>query len=237
MDAVRLERVRRTTAPPVHTDVRRRSSHDHSDRYQPAQHGYLGHRLGTFVDCVLGAPPMVSKVRGHFNEFSGAVVVAADGTPSVNAALRRSVDTRNEQRDAHLKARTSSTPKIPDRHLRLHLRSGRGGAMCSTVTSPSRASPSRSRSTGIQRCESGHGPWPCRGIHASVVLNRKDFGIASTAAGDRRCRRRRQGDHHARDRGAQGGLRSAPRATVNAALTAARRCTANTVARGARRRL
>ena len=48
---------------------------------------------------------MVSKVRGHFNEFSGAVVVGADGTPSVNAEIAiDSIDTRNEQRDAHLKS-------------------------------------------------------------------------------------------------------------------------------------
>src|SRR5215212_11351814 len=48
---------------------------------------------------------VVSKVRGHFNTFSGAVVVGEDGTPSVTAEIAiDSVDTRNEQRDAHLKA-------------------------------------------------------------------------------------------------------------------------------------
>ena len=48
---------------------------------------------------------LVSKVRGHFNVFSGAVVVGEDGTPSVTAEIAvDSVDTRNEQRDAHLKS-------------------------------------------------------------------------------------------------------------------------------------
>src|SRR3954467_7827796 len=48
---------------------------------------------------------LVSKVRGHFNTFSGAVVVGEDGTPTVTAEIAiDSVDTRNEQRDAHLKA-------------------------------------------------------------------------------------------------------------------------------------
>src|ERR1700754_3467958 len=48
---------------------------------------------------------MVSKVRGHFNTFSGAIVIADDGTPSVTAEIAvDSVDTRNEQRDAHVKS-------------------------------------------------------------------------------------------------------------------------------------
>src|SRR6476661_8426713 len=48
---------------------------------------------------------MVSKVRGTFDSFSGAVVVGEDGTPSVTAEIAvDSVDTRNEQRDAHLRA-------------------------------------------------------------------------------------------------------------------------------------
>ena len=48
---------------------------------------------------------VVSKVCGHFGEFSGAVVVAEDGTPSVTAEIAvASVDTHNEQRDAHVKS-------------------------------------------------------------------------------------------------------------------------------------
>ncbi len=48
---------------------------------------------------------LVSKVRGNFKNFSGAVVVGEDGTPAVTAEIAiDSVDTGNEQRDAHLKA-------------------------------------------------------------------------------------------------------------------------------------
>ena len=48
---------------------------------------------------------MVSKVRGTFDTFSGAVVVAEDGTPSVTAEIAvDSINTRNEQRDAHIKS-------------------------------------------------------------------------------------------------------------------------------------
>jgi polyisoprenoid-binding protein YceI len=47
---------------------------------------------------------MVSKVRGKFDNFSGAIVVAEDGTPSVNAEIAvDSVNTGNDQRDAHIK--------------------------------------------------------------------------------------------------------------------------------------
>jgi hypothetical protein len=48
---------------------------------------------------------MVSKVRGRFDNFSGAVVVAEDGTPSVTAEIAvDSVSSGNEQRDGHIKA-------------------------------------------------------------------------------------------------------------------------------------
>src|SRR5690242_4850347 len=48
---------------------------------------------------------MVSKVRGNFENFSGAIVVADDGTASVTAEIAvDSINTSNEQRDAHIKS-------------------------------------------------------------------------------------------------------------------------------------
>jgi len=48
---------------------------------------------------------VVSKVRGNFETFSGAIVVAEDGTPSVNAEIGvDSLSTGNEQRDGHVKS-------------------------------------------------------------------------------------------------------------------------------------
>src|SRR5262249_8403051 len=42
---------------------------------------------------------MVSKVRGQFEKFSGAIEVAEDGTPSVTAEIAvDSLNTHNEQR-------------------------------------------------------------------------------------------------------------------------------------------
>ena len=48
---------------------------------------------------------MVSKVRGTFDEFSGTITVAEDGTPAVEAEISvDSINTKNEQRDGHIKS-------------------------------------------------------------------------------------------------------------------------------------
>src|SRR3954452_9729282 len=50
---------------------------------------------------------MVTKVRGQFNEFEGSAVVDADDFTKSSAQLTiqaASIDTRNEQRDGHLKS-------------------------------------------------------------------------------------------------------------------------------------
>ncbi|HJQ42234.1 MAG TPA: YceI family protein [Jatrophihabitantaceae bacterium] len=49
---------------------------------------------------------MVSKVRGHFTDFSGAIVTADEPTrSSVTATIALgSIDTRNEQRDNHIRS-------------------------------------------------------------------------------------------------------------------------------------
>ena len=49
---------------------------------------------------------MVSKVRGYFRDFSGEIVTAEDPTlSSVTAAIDLgSIDTRQEQRDAHIRS-------------------------------------------------------------------------------------------------------------------------------------
>lgn len=48
---------------------------------------------------------MVSKVRGTFNDFTGAITVAEDGTASVTAEIQvASIDTKNADRDAHIKS-------------------------------------------------------------------------------------------------------------------------------------
>lgn len=123
---------------------------------------------------------MVSKVRGKFDNFSGAIVVAEDGTPSVHAQIAvDSVNTGNDQRDAHIKSAdffdvdsypvatfTSSAVELKgDNHL-LH-----GELVLKGVTRPV------TLDLDFYGVNPGMGHGEVAGFEASVVLNRKDFGI------------------------------------------------------------
>jgi polyisoprenoid-binding protein YceI len=123
---------------------------------------------------------MVSKVRGHFNEYSGAVVVAADGTPSVNAQIAiDSIDTRNEQRDAHLKspdffdAEKYPTAAFTSTGVR---ENGEGYVLDGDFTLKGVTKPV-SLNLEFNGVNPGMGHGEVAGFTASVVLNRKDFGI------------------------------------------------------------
>jgi len=123
---------------------------------------------------------MVSKVRGKFDDFGGAIVVAEDGTPSVHAQIEvDSVNTGNDQRDAHIKsadffdvetypvATFTSTAVEPngDNYL-LH-----GELALKGVTRPV------TLDLDFYGVNPGMGHGEVGGFEASVVLNRKDFGI------------------------------------------------------------
>jgi polyisoprenoid-binding protein YceI len=123
---------------------------------------------------------LVSKVRGHFNTFSGAVVVGEDGTPSVTAEIAiDSVDTRNEQRDAHLRAAdffdvehyptasfvSTAVRENGDSYLL------DGDFTLKGITKPV------TLDLEFNGTNPGMGHGEVAGFTASVVLNRKDFGI------------------------------------------------------------
>ncbi|MEV0674137.1 YceI family protein [Mycobacterium sp. NPDC050441] len=123
---------------------------------------------------------MVSKVRGSFETFSGAVTVAEDGTPSVSATIDvNSIDTRNEQRDAHVRsadffdaenhptATFVSTGVRPDGDDYIV----DGDFTLKGVTKPV------SLKLEYNGVNPGMGQGAVAGFEASVVLNRKDFGI------------------------------------------------------------
>ena len=123
---------------------------------------------------------MVSKVRGSFQTFSGAITVAEDGTPSVSATIDvNSIDTRNEQRDAHVRsadffdadnhptATFVSTAVRPDGDDYVV----DGDFTLKGVTKPV------SLKLEYNGVNPGMGQGPVAGFEASVVLNRKDFGI------------------------------------------------------------
>ena len=123
---------------------------------------------------------LVSKVRGHFNEFSGTVVVGDDGTPSVTAEIViGSVDTRNEQRDAHLKAadyfdaQTYPTATFTSTGVR---EAGDKYVLDGNFTLKGITKPV-TLDLEFNGTNPGMGHGEVAGFTASVVLNRKDFGI------------------------------------------------------------
>ena len=131
---------------------------------------------------------MVTKVRGAFNEFEGTVVLdGADpsrstATVTIEAA---SIDTRNAQRDAHLRSNdflgmeeypqitfvaTSVTPTGPaglDLTGDLMIK-----GVTSTVTVPFEFEGAATDPFGNLRA----------GFEGSVTINRKDYGITWNAA-------------------------------------------------------
>jgi polyisoprenoid-binding protein YceI len=125
---------------------------------------------------------MVSKVRGTFDQFSGAIVVAPDGTPSVTADIAvGSINTGNEQRDGHVKsADYFEAEKYPTATFRsTGVRADGddyvvdGEFTLRDVTKPV------SLKLEFNGIHAGMGQGEVAGFEASVVLNRKDFGIDS----------------------------------------------------------
>jgi polyisoprenoid-binding protein YceI len=123
---------------------------------------------------------MVSKVRGKFDNFNGAIVVAEDGTRSVHAQIAvDSVNTGNDQRDAHVKSAdffdvetypvatftSSAVERNGDNYLL------RGELTLKGVTRPV------TLDLDFYGVNPGMGHGEVAGFEASVVLNRKDFGI------------------------------------------------------------
>lgn len=123
---------------------------------------------------------MVSKVRGTFEKFSGAIVVAEDGTSSVTAEIAvDSINTRNEQRDAHIKsadffdAEKHPVATFVSTGVRPNGDSYRldGDFTLKGVTKPI------TLDLEFNGVNPGMGNGQVVGFEASVVLNRKDFGI------------------------------------------------------------
>ena len=123
---------------------------------------------------------VVSKVRGSFETFSGAIVVAEDGTPSVTAEIAvDSLHTGNEQRDGHVKAADFfDVEKYPTAtFVSTGVRADGddyvldGEFTLKGVTKPIEF---KLEFNGVNP---GMGHGEVAGFEASVVLNRKDFGI------------------------------------------------------------
>jgi polyisoprenoid-binding protein YceI len=131
---------------------------------------------------------MVTKVRGQFNEFEGSAVV--DGTDLTRSTVQltiqaASIDTRNEQRDGHLRSNDflamEDYPQITFVSTAVEP-SGPAGfevtgdltikGVTNSVTIPFEFEGAATDPFGNQRV----------GFEGSVVINRKDYGVTWNAA-------------------------------------------------------
>lgn len=123
---------------------------------------------------------VVSKVRGTFQTFSGAIVVAEDGTPSVTAEIAiDSINTNNEQRDGHVKsADFFDAEKYPTATFRSTgvRANGENYVLDGDFTLKGITRPI-SLDLEFNGVNPGMGHGEVAGFEASVVVNRKDFGI------------------------------------------------------------
>jgi polyisoprenoid-binding protein YceI len=123
---------------------------------------------------------MVGKIYGRFDQFSGAITIAEDGTPSVTAEVDvNSVDTGNEQREAHIKAADFfDVAEFPTaRFVSTAVRADGdkyvldGDFTLKGVTKPV------AMTLVFNGVNPGMGRGEVAGFDASVVLSRKDFGV------------------------------------------------------------
>jgi len=120
---------------------------------------------------------LMSKVRGQFTSFEGQLVT--DGTPSGIEATAsidlNSVDTRDEQRDAHLRSKdffgTDEHGPMTFRSLAFDGDSAKGELTIKGVT--------RTVELDVEILGTGTDPWGGTrvGIEATTEINRKDFGV------------------------------------------------------------
>lgn len=124
---------------------------------------------------------MVSKVRGRFQDFSGAITVAEDGTPSVEAQIQvASITTDNEQRDNHLRAADFfDAEQFPTATFKSTSVTAKGEDFIVTgdftLRGVTRPVDLKLEFNGVNP---GMGHGPVAGFEASTVINRKDFGIS-----------------------------------------------------------
>lgn len=131
---------------------------------------------------------MVSNVRGHFTKISGIIKYdsANPASSSVEATIdAASIDTRDSQRDAHLKSAdffdVEKFPTLTFRSKRIELHSG-GGTIVGDLTIHG---VTREISLDSEKpTPENKDPWGKYriGVSATTKLSRKDFGLTWNAA-------------------------------------------------------
>jgi polyisoprenoid-binding protein YceI len=125
---------------------------------------------------------MVSKVRGTFNEFSGTILTAADplGSSATLTVDLGSIDTRNADRDAHLRGTdffdATSHPTMEYQTTAVR-RSGDGFEVDGDLTIKDVTRPV---TLAVEFNGIGPDPWGGKrlGLSARGEINRSDFGIS-----------------------------------------------------------
>ena len=123
---------------------------------------------------------MISRVRGAFGTFSGDITVSGDDTASVSAEIAvDSVNTGNDERDAHLKsAAFFAVEQFPTAAFNsTGVRNERNGYVLEGDFTLKGVTKPISLGLEFNGINPGMGRGAVAGFHASVVLNRKDFGI------------------------------------------------------------
>lgn len=128
---------------------------------------------------------MISTVKGNFADVKGTVVVPESGEPKVEASIAAaSIDTRNEQRDGHLRsADFFDVEKYPElRFTSTNVRrSGDGYLLTGDLTIKGVTRPI---TLTVKEEGAGVDPWGNQKIALSATgkFNRGDFGLTWNAA-------------------------------------------------------
>ncbi|GEM33547.1 YceI family protein [Nocardia neocaledoniensis] len=123
---------------------------------------------------------MVSKVRGRFTDFDGALVIGEDGTASATAEIRvDSLTTDNAQRDGHLRtADFFHAEQFPVMTFKSTAFRGDGNDFVVdgefTVRGNTKPVTLEVEFLGVNP---GMGNGPVAGFEAKTVVSRRDFGL------------------------------------------------------------
>jgi len=125
---------------------------------------------------------MVTKVRGRFNEFDGAIHVAATAEESWAEAtiVAGSIDTRSEQRDAHLRsAEFLDVERFPELRFRSTSLQPAGEGRWKAVGDLTIRDVTRPVELDVEFGGTGTNPWGVEVafLSATAEIDREDFGI------------------------------------------------------------
>jgi polyisoprenoid-binding protein YceI len=125
---------------------------------------------------------MVGRIHGRFDQFSGAITITDDGTPSVVAEVGvDSIDTGNEQRDAHVKAADFfDVEQFPAARFESSaVRADGDDYVLEGIFTLKDVTKPVAMTLEFNGVNPGMGRGEVAGFEASVVLSRKDFGVGA----------------------------------------------------------